>query len=304
MKANTPRCSRRAFLKTTGLGLAALATPSCVTLPGQVPDGQPFTFVQLCGPQLGFGGYAHDVAALQQAVRQINALQPAFVLVCGDLVNVPSAKAYADFNRIKAGLTVPCYGLPGNHDLGQHPTPAALQNFRKLVGPDRFAFAHHGCTFVLVNSQLWKEPLPGESEQQDIWLRRILAEANGKQSRLFVVGHHPLFVERPDEPENFWNLPPVRRADLLQLFAGQRVTAVLGGHTHTLLLNEYAGIQLVNAETTSMNFDQRPVGFRLWHVEQTGPARHEFVPLGAFPGHDPAPRPKKTPGKPREQPPA
>jgi len=36
---------------------------------------------------------------------------------------------------------------------------------------------------------------------------------------------------------------------------------------------------LVNGETTSKNFDKRPMGFRIWHVGETRPYRHEFISL-------------------------
>ncbi|NQV31706.1 MAG: hypothetical protein HQ515_03385 [Phycisphaeraceae bacterium] len=75
------------------------------------------------------------------------------------------------------------------------------------------------------------------------------------------------------------NLPPAKRKELLSLFEKRGVVAVLGGHVHRLLINEYKGIQLVNAETTSKNFDDRPFGFRLWHVEAERPFKHEFIPL-------------------------
>ncbi len=66
---------------------------------------------------------------------------------------------------------------------------------------------------------------------------------------------------------------------LLSLFERTGVVAVLGGHTHKLLINEYKGIQLVNAESTSKNFDGRPFGFRLWRIGTARPFEHEFVPL-------------------------
>lgn len=37
--------------------------------------------------------------------------------------------------------------------------------------------------------------------------------------------------------------------------------------------------QLVNGETTSKNFDERPLGFRLWHIGEVGPFQHHLVPL-------------------------
>jgi hypothetical protein len=46
-----------------------------------------------------------------------------------------------------------------------------------------------------------------------------------------------------------------------------------------LVVNEYKGIQLVNGETTSKNFDKRPMGFRWWDVAAKGKMVHGFVAL-------------------------
>ena len=48
---------------------------------------KPFSFVQLCDTQLGMGGYEHDILSFEQAVKQINEINPDFAVVCGDLVN-------------------------------------------------------------------------------------------------------------------------------------------------------------------------------------------------------------------------
>ena len=279
MNMNKNSCTRREFLTAAGLGVAAIAMPSCVSSPGKFSEDQTFTFAQICDTQLGFGGYEHDVKSFKQAVQQINALKPAFVVICGDLVNAPDEKSFADFNEIKAGFNVPCYCASGNHDVGNKPTPVSLQHYRKVVGEDYCSFEHKGHTFVIVNTQLWKAPVKDESEKQDSWLAAALETAANKSSRTFVVGHYPLFLEKPDEDEQYFNLPVAKRKKLLDLFEERGVVAVLGGHTHRLLINEHNGIQLVNAETTSQNFDKRPYGFRLWHVGDTRPFKHDFVPL-------------------------
>jgi 3',5'-cyclic AMP phosphodiesterase CpdA len=66
-------------------------------------------------------------------------------------------ESFADFNRIKAGFKVPCYAAPGNHDVGGPPTAKTLQFYRGNVGKDYYSFTHEGYTFVIVNTQLWKE---------------------------------------------------------------------------------------------------------------------------------------------------
>jgi len=254
----------------TGLGLTSCRTPE--------PAGE-FSFVQLCDTQLGMGGYEHDVATFTEAVDQINRLNPDFVLICGDLVQDRNEKSFADFKRIRNGFSVPCHCAPGNHDVGNTPTAESLAYYRSVIGEDYYSFDHKGHTFVIVNTQLWKVDVPEESELQDVWLEEVLKTADGKDAPVFVVGHYPLFLGDPDEAEEYMNLPVAKRQELLNLFERHGVVAVLGGHTHKLTINEYNGIQMVNGETTSKNFDKRPMGFRLWRVPESGKTAHTFVPL-------------------------
>jgi 3',5'-cyclic AMP phosphodiesterase CpdA len=271
--------TRRTFLKAAGLGMTAMALSSCASMRGMFRSSHPFTFVQLCDTQLGMGGYEHDVATFKAAVTQINALKPDFVVICGDLVNKADDTSFSDFNEIKAGLTVPCYCVPGNHDIGNEPTQGSLATYRRVVGDDYSSFDHKGYRFVFVNTQLWKGPMEGESKTHDAWLEKTLETAASQRSPVFVIGHYPLFLKTPDEAEEYMNLPPAKRTELLNLFEKTGVVGVLGGHTHRLIINEHHGIQWVNGETTSNNFDKRPFGFRLWHVEGEKPFKHEFVPL-------------------------
>ncbi len=279
MDTNMTSGTRREFLKTIGLGMTTIAASSCASIPWKLPDKQPFTFAQLCDTQLGMGGYEHDVKTFKTAVAQINALKPDFAVICGDLVHNANDKSFADFKKIKAGLTVPCYCVPGNHDIGNKPTRESLRYYRRIIGKDYYSLEHKGYLFVFVNTQLWKTAMDGESQKHDAWFEKTIKAAANKKMPVFVIGHYPLFLNQPDEPEKYANLPIDKRTELLNLFEKGNVVAMLGGHTHRLIINEYKGIQLFNGETTSKNFDKRPFGFRLWHVENERPFKHEFVPL-------------------------
>jgi len=244
------------------------------------PNEKPFTIAQLCDPQLGLGGYEHDVNTFTQAVNRINILKPDFVVNCGDLVHYYTEESISDFKDINDGFEVPCYIAPGNHDIGDYPTIETLTRYRKDIGKDYFSFEHKGYTFIVANSQLWKSPLEGESEKHDLWFKQKLQDANDANSPIFVVQHIPLYMENPDEPENpYYNLSIAKRKELLDLFEEYGVIAVLGGHRHETLINDYNGIQLVNPEATSLNFDGRPLGFRIWQVCSPTSIKHEFVPL-------------------------
>ncbi|MFC1763899.1 metallophosphoesterase [Planctomycetota bacterium] len=274
--------SRREFLKAISVGMSALILPSCMSRRGTLSETSSFTFVQLCDTQLGMGGYEHDVNAFRAAVAQINALKPDFVVICGDLVGMPNAQSFADFKAIKAELAVPCYCVPGNHDVGNEPTRESLLYYRQVMGEDYYSFEHRGYLFISVNSQLWKIPVEEESKKHDSWLTETLEVAANKRTPVFIIGHYPLFLEKPEEVEEYMNLPLAKRQELLNLFEKRGVVAVLGGHTHRLLINEHQGMQFVNGETTSKNFDKRPLGFRLWYVEGERPFKHEFVPVEGF----------------------
>ena len=242
-------------------------------------ETESFTFIQVCDTQLGFSDYENDKDSFRQAARQINELNPDFVVICGDLVNTANDKSFSDFKEIKRSFQMPCYCVPGNHDIGNKPTLESLEYYRKTIGKDYFVIEHKGTTFIFVNTQLWKEPVLSESEKQDIWLKERLKIASKKGCQVFIVGHYPLFCKEADEPDEYMNLPLEKRRELLALFEQYNVAAVLGGHAHTLILNHYKNIQMVNAETTSKNFDKRPLGFRVWSVEDTLPPKHDFVPL-------------------------
>jgi serine/threonine-protein phosphatase CPPED1 len=273
LQALVDRALRWLGVTVTFLALA-LGFSGCVHRPASS-----FTFVQLCDPQLGMGGYAEDVARFRQAVKQINDLNPDFVVVCGDLVNAAGPQSFADFSALKATLRMPCYCAPGNHDLGNAPTLQTLQRYRKFIGKDYFAFNHKGCVFVVVDSQLWKAPLPGESEKQDAWLKQTLQAAAKSRRPVFVIDHYPLFEKDPEEAEQYFNLPLPGRRELLALFQQSGVVALLSGHTHKTIIHRFGGIEMVASQTTSTNFDQQPFGLRLWHVGAQPPYRHEFVPL-------------------------
>ena len=243
------------------------------------PGQEPFTFAQMCDTQLGMGGYEHDVKTFEQAVVKINKMAPDFVVICGDLVNRSNDRSFADFNRIKSGFKIPCYCASGNHDVENTPTAESLRRYREKIGKDYYTFEHKGFTFVVANTQLWKAPLAGESDRHDAWFKEALEAARAKGSPVVVVVHYPLYLNKPDEKEVYFNLPVAKRNEILDLCEKNGVVAVLGGHTHKFMENRYKGIQLVNGETTSKNFDKRPMGFRLWEVDGERGMKHRFVGL-------------------------
>lgn len=235
-----------------------------------------FSFIQLCDTQLGFGGYEHDLKSFKTVVKQINSLKPDFVVICGDLVDKRSDNSYVDFKEIMRGFKMPCYNTPGNHDVGNIPTNATLNYYRKTIGKDYYNFQHKGYSFIMANTQLWKVDVENESKKYADWFEKTLK--NESVNPIFIIGHYPLYVESLDEEESYHNLPLNRRKELLKLFEQNNVTAYLTGHTHKKVINNYKGIQLVSGEASSRNIDNSPLGFRVWKVS-TDTIKQSFVLL-------------------------
>ncbi len=241
-------------------------------------EEKPFSFVQVCDTQLGMGGYEHDVKSFEMAVKSINELNPDFVIICGDLVHHASDSSYADFLKIKEGFKMPCYVAAGNHDVGNIPNDTTLGYYRKTIGEDYYEFKNKGYSFIVTNSQLWKANVAHESEKHDKWFKETLLSPGAKKNPVFVIGHYPLYTEFLEEEEHYFNFPLNKRQELLKLFSQNNVIAYLSGHTHKMVINKYKNIQLVSGETTSKNFDKRPMGFRLWQVSPDT-IKQDFVAL-------------------------
>jgi 3',5'-cyclic AMP phosphodiesterase CpdA len=238
-----------------------------------------FTFVQLCDPQLDVTDYKEDICSLEQAVKQINLLNPKFVLLCGDLVHKPNKTSLSDFRKIMEALTVPCHYIPGNHDVTLHETGDALDQYREVFGKDYYGFTEGRFQFVLFNTQLMKTPVPGESGKQMAWLVEELEGTRLAGTIPILVGHHPPFYRQPDEAETWQGLPVEPRRMLLNLGNQYRAPVYLSGHTHHFVAHRYADMDIISGECISTNVDGHALGFRLWRAGETQLPKSTFIPL-------------------------
>jgi predicted phosphodiesterase len=227
----------------------------------------PFSFVQLCDPQLCRYGCEHDAANFSLAVEYINNLVPDFVLLCGDLTDMSGKSDMLDrFLEIKNKLEVPCYCLVGNNDVGDVPSRELLESFRLRVGPDRFAFDHKGYRFIAVNTTLWESfALPDETAAQDAWFINELQTAHAEGKPIIVAGHHPA-------------------NNKAALFHQYGVAAYLCGHLHINSTYEMHNVLFAVTPATCGNYDKSAPGFRLWEADaaQFSNLSETFLPLYEF----------------------
>lgn len=228
-----------------------------------------FRFIVAADPQL-FRGKKED---MDKAIRSINAIDPAFVVMCGDLVETPSHPAQIQAYRDSvAGLNpaIQLYNLPGNHDLGQSISDRYLTTYQETFGPLWYHFEQGNALFIILSSDILRHADTPLRNQQMDWLINILEQPQSKTvDHLFVFMHHPLYIDDPDEPDGYSNMPADLRRELLTLFVKHRVRAVFSGHLHRNRINRYQGVDLIttNSITVPMGDDADPAGFRIVDVE-------------------------------------
>ena len=131
---------------------------------------KPFYFIQMADTQLGMiaGGsdgmsFGAETSIVERVTDAIAAMtpRPSFVVVCGDLTNIPAhAAQIAEYKRLMGRLpdSIPYHNVSGNHDFAGNPSPESLAFYRGIYGPDQYSFDHGGWHFSVLDSTLMKFP--------------------------------------------------------------------------------------------------------------------------------------------------
>ena len=278
----------------------------------------PFFFIQLADPQFGmfarWGGETDEVIEAQlfkgnrirraaaitgfedetrlfsEAISEANRLKPAFVIVCGDMVNDPNSEPErAEVLRIAGQLDpgIPIHWVPGNHDVGADTvsaTPASLRVYRDAFGPDYYAFQHGGASFLVLDSiTIYNpDPVPGEWEAQLAFIESELAAAATRGGPIIAFSHHPAFLKTPNEPDDYWNWPLERRELLLQLLRDAGVLAIFAGHWHRNNHASYGDMQVIASGPVGYPLGDDPSGYRVVKVHGDG-VEHDYYGFGSGP---------------------
>ena len=280
---------RRAFLSMT--------IPAAAFLSGC--GFKPFYFIQMADTQLGMiaGGedgndFSKETEILESVFSRINSMnpRPAFVVVCGDLTNLPGhEKQIAEYKRLTGLLhrSIPCYDVSGNHDFLGEPPPSheGLSRYRETYGPDWYMFSQSGWKFMVLNSMLMKTP---ESVKEDEfahieWMENEFAQRNSKNRHgTIVFMHHPFFDNTIDEEDGYHSITKARRSGYLDEFVKGDVKAVFSGHRHTTIPERaYQNIRLINTNAICNSFDNTP-GLRVVKLYE-GTVSAEFYRVDELP---------------------
>lgn len=248
---------------------------------------------------------------LARCLAAIDALDPApdLVLHTGDLVERRTPEEYERFRRLTAGLRLPFFAIPGNHDARQ-PMRAAYHDAPWM--PAEGDFLHYTIEDWPVRILMLDSIIPGKGggelcEARLDWLEARLAE---QPTRPTVVAlHHPPFrtgIAQIDR-DGFGNA--ARFDALLRRF--DNVERLICGHVHRAITTRFGGTIASAAPATAYQFDldlrpdaplslvMEPAGFAV-HTWQPGEALvSHLVPIGDFDG----PYPFLKDGKPVPVPP-
>ena len=217
-----------------------------------------FSFAFIADPQIGLNspsglrGPRSDKERLDLAIEYVNSNGVAFVIFGGDQINSANDEntdAQLDvLEECLAKLTVPYYGVIGNHEQGP-PTQSYKYIERGL--PVRFSLSYRNAFFVGINCSWLRGAYGDEYMQNELdYLETHFSRFPADCEHGFVVMHWPLFASHPGEDDTYWNMP--NRDQLIDLFKKYKVTCVLSGHWQQDTDARWNDISLITSVGTSM----------------------------------------------------
>lgn len=195
----------------------------------------------------------------------------AAVLCTGDLSQDHSSQSYVDFSdRIKT-LKMPCFWLPGNHDMQETMLPSLLKeglSQAKQVISDYWQI-------ILLDSQVSGVPYGYLSESQLSFLEKKLSQYPDKHT-LIAVHHHVLPVG------SAWLDQHILKNNLqfIDVISGfKNVRAVLSGHVHQAFDVKKKDVRYITSPSTCVQFkpnsdefavDDKEPGYRHLTLSKSG----------------------------------
>lgn len=251
----------------------------------QICSAEPeaYNYAVVADPQLFWGAREH----WKTTIESVNALKPDFLVVCGDMTNdaADAAQTKAYFDELsKLDKEIPVYHVPGNHDITLT-KPATIEWYEKYFGKQWYSFEHKGSLFIVINSNLLKEPHKAQqlADEQMIWLKETLAQAQSKQYKTKILFmHHPLCLKEMNEETQYFNIPTETRNKFVELMNENNIIAVFSGHYHK---NAYVAddqIEIITTSSSGIALGQGgaldPLGYRIVTVDGCA-ISHKYVSI-------------------------
>ena len=242
-----------------------------------------------CGdPQFGFGdsadaaaSYAEHLARFERLIEDVNEWRPDLCFIAGDMTH-HAKDLERDWPRLLKRFRVPVVATAGNHDMGQNLTRENVERFERVFGYEYTSVRLGGWRFISGNSQYWRPTQEtARRNRYEDWLRTEFAAAKAAGEPVILATHMPPFVASIGEPDSYENYPLasdgfVPRGERFASYLDAGVRFYLAGHTHRMIARAYEGVTILNAETTCLNFDRLPMGYRRLEILPDGDYRWTF----------------------------
>ena len=280
--------------------LLIVCAAALVWMPAAATEERTEFFIQLADPQ--FGAFTQDKDFAQEttnyefAVANVNRLRPAFVVICGDLINKTGDKTQADeYFRItsKINRSIPVHAVAGNHDVGNEPTPDTLKAYRSRFGPNYYSFRHGRVFGIVLDTSVISAPgkVQADAEAQEAWLKAELARARAAGvPHVVVFQHHSWFLEKADEASQYFNVPLEPRRRYLDLLKGSGVRYVFAGHYHRNAFGRDGTLEMITSGPVGRPLGADASGLRIVTVKDDG-LEHTYYGMGLIPNQFPIPPP-------------
>ena len=238
--------------------------------------------IEYTGPILE--GLAKETSLFTEAIETANKISPDFVVICGDMVhNSDSDEQFQELIRISRLLNedIKLYWVAGNHDVGDKPTRAGLAQYKEQFGEYNYSFQEENCYFIVLNSSICYDPgsVPDEWDILISFLEKELQIAASVQQRHKIIFmHHPLYLNDPNEGDNYFVIPSARRAKIIDLITEYDVSAVFTGHLHRNNYKKIGNTELVSTGPVGFPLGEDPSGIRHVRVDDNS-LTHEYLGL-------------------------
>lgn len=264
------------------------------------------TFVVCADSQIGMTSqnkeWETELEYCRHAIQKINIMDPPplFVTMCGDLVDMEYSFFASDslskekcdeiqdhqneafkktWSTLDDRIALVC--ICGNHDVGNHPTPASIEKFRNAFGDEYLAFWANGSYNIVLNNVLFADPSNAMTmyNEQLKWLEGRLQYASAlRANQIFIFAHHPWFLYNDDEDpktltgesafpgewgksdrvfsDSYFSMNVKYRNIALSLFKKYNVNASFAGHFHQNLVSKASfGMDMIITAPLSMVFE-------------------------------------------------
>ena len=197
--------------------------------------------------------------------------------------NSDSDEQFQELIRISRLLNedIKLYWVAGNHDVGDKPTRAGLAQYKEQFGEYNYSFQEENCYFIVLNSSICYDPgsVPDEWEILISFLEKELQTAASIQQRHKIIFmHHPLYLNDPNEGDNYFVIPSARRAKIIDLITEYDVSAVFTGHLHRNNYKKIGNTELVSTGPVGFPLGEDPSGIRHVRVDDNS-LTHEYLGL-------------------------